>query len=266
MRTSLAPKIIYEPTLFKPADAERISGLATGMQRDWRSRGYLPRSGKHARFDAPGVAKLLVMQVLANRTIGPLESRAIAGQCAAAVVTHALLWVDGAWNGDPEAVFDQVPTDAREPTLWEEQHRRSRDRAIEEEQGELARFGRSLEKMLPYSDEERAQFAASRRRRDKHFAADHSHHPNEKREWILSQLHDPARDEWYAGPGAPSEIIWWPTGEVTLGSWQSIRDASTEDDPRLDGAAVVLPVDGLAYQLVKRAGKPLLSVRIETPK
>ena len=229
---SKTDRLFFEPSLFTPAEVARISGLSQGMQRDWRSRGYLPKSEKHARFDALAVAKLLVMQKLADRTIGPLESRAVAAQCAAAVVSQALIWMPEAWSADPVGIFDNLDP--------EEQHYA----ALE--------YHPPLDHLYGWNkDEEKDQRSAIR------FISE-----NEKRDWIFRSFTHGANAHWRLSQ-SPDELIWWCNGDVQFGDYGSIRESMSPEDPRIEGAAVILPIDGLAMLMVRRAGKPLLNIKHE---
>lgn len=97
----------FEPTMFRPRELARITGLSAGMQRDWRSRGFLPSppAGAHARFDAPAVARILVMQTLAGMSIGPNASGGIAARAAAMISTRA---VHEQLASQAQAFFDQL--------------------------------------------------------------------------------------------------------------------------------------------------------------
>lgn len=71
---------------FAPSEAEKITGLSTAMQRDWRHRGFLPKNEGHARFDLFTLATMMALKLFADRGIGPqvaqnfteISSRAIA--------------------------------------------------------------------------------------------------------------------------------------------------------------------------------------------
>ena len=86
---------------FTPAEAERITGLGVGMQRDWRNRGFLPKNEGHARFDCFALAHLLFMKMMADRGIGPQKSFEDAPWCAVGMVAAALQEID-AYEGDHE--------------------------------------------------------------------------------------------------------------------------------------------------------------------
>jgi len=91
----------YTPTLFTPADAERITGCSVTLQRDWRRRNLLPpnEAGREARFNAVALGELLFMHVMADRGIGPQQTRPIADLAGGAIACYALQY-DDAWSGE----------------------------------------------------------------------------------------------------------------------------------------------------------------------
>lgn len=86
-------------TLFTPAEAERVTGLSVGMQRDWRNRGFLPKNEGHARFDAFALARMMAMKMMSDRGVGPQKSREEAEWCALGIVAGALREIS-AYEGD----------------------------------------------------------------------------------------------------------------------------------------------------------------------
>lgn len=77
-------------TTFTPGEAERITGLSTAMQRDWRHRGFLPKNDGHARFDAFGLAAMLVLKIFSDRGIGPQFAEKITEITSRSIVWTAL--------------------------------------------------------------------------------------------------------------------------------------------------------------------------------
>lgn len=92
-------------TTFTPGEAERITGLSTMMQRDWRRRGFIESTEGHARFDAFALAELMVLKMLADAGVGPQDGVEIAKFCAAGVMWHSLQWVD-AYEGDYQRALE----------------------------------------------------------------------------------------------------------------------------------------------------------------
>jgi DNA-binding transcriptional MerR regulator len=91
-------------TLFTPSEAERITGVSTALQRDWRRRGYLPKSDSHARFEVFDLARLTFMKWMAERGVGPQQTHEIAEWAARGIVWEIFSVVDG-WEGDHRAVL-----------------------------------------------------------------------------------------------------------------------------------------------------------------
>lgn len=81
---------------FTPGEAERITGVSTAHQRDYRRYGYLPSSDKHARFDAYALARLWAFGLLGAQGIGPKRVDQYVDAIAAGVVYHSLCTSDGA--------------------------------------------------------------------------------------------------------------------------------------------------------------------------
>lgn len=92
-------KPIFTLTHFTPAEAERITGVTTTLQRDWRRRAFIPVMDGHARFDLFQLAEMITLNALANRGIGPSLSKQVSEICAKAIVYSALAW-SNAWDGD----------------------------------------------------------------------------------------------------------------------------------------------------------------------
>lgn len=77
-------------TTFTPGEAERITSVATVMQRDWRRRGFLPSNEGHARFDAFAVAELWTLKLLIDRGVTLQEAKEVSDLCAIGIVYEAL--------------------------------------------------------------------------------------------------------------------------------------------------------------------------------
>ena len=89
--------------LFSPGEAEKITGLSTTMQRDWRHRGFLPKNDGHARFDLFTLAMMMVLKLFADRNFGPQAVKTIADITARAIAWHALEFVDSFEGDIPDA-------------------------------------------------------------------------------------------------------------------------------------------------------------------
>lgn len=120
----MALKIQISDCEFTPSEAGAISGVSVDLQRDWRRRGFLPKSERHARFTFMQLAELRVMSLLASVGIGPKRTFKVAPTAAFRVLAHALKWKD-AWDGD----IDLIPG-----KNWAEKHEALSPR------GELHRF------------------------------------------------------------------------------------------------------------------------------
>jgi MerR HTH family regulatory protein len=86
---------------FTAGEAERITGVSTATQRDWRRRGYLP-SGKNGwtQYETMELGSLASMGALQDRGIGPKVSRPIARSAALRIMSYAL--------SRPGAIEDQT--------------------------------------------------------------------------------------------------------------------------------------------------------------
>jgi len=87
-----------ERATFTPAAAARITGVSAVLQRDWRRRGYLPSVPGHARFSTVQLAEIWVMGLLAERGIGPQQSKGMAFSAAMRIAAFAHLSAS-AWDG-----------------------------------------------------------------------------------------------------------------------------------------------------------------------
>lgn len=89
----------FDMATFSPAEAERIAGPSTTLQRDWRRRGFLPSNKGHARFDVFDIAKLMVLHSMSARGIGPVDAAPYA-DWAMNGIALAALGEAGAVDGD----------------------------------------------------------------------------------------------------------------------------------------------------------------------
>lgn len=81
---------------YSPAEVEKVTGMATGLQRVWRRRGYLPSTdAARARFDLFSVAWIMLRYTLANRGMPPRETEALGANYSRIVVFWALAEVHG---------------------------------------------------------------------------------------------------------------------------------------------------------------------------
>lgn len=87
----MRPRLDYQLATFTPKEVERITGLSSAMQRDWRHRGLLPSYDRHARFTPFELATMWAMKLLADAGRGPKITTEIAPAIGAAVLFNALL-------------------------------------------------------------------------------------------------------------------------------------------------------------------------------
>jgi len=105
-------------TTFTPGEAEKITGLSTAMQRDWRRRGFIAGGDGHARFNAFTLGELLTLKLLADAGVGPQQGQSYARWTTAGIVWHALQWVD-AYEGDHQRTLaDAGPMMNSGPATW----------------------------------------------------------------------------------------------------------------------------------------------------
>lgn len=210
---------------YTPAEVERMTGVSTASQRDWRRHGYLPRQDTHARFNVLTAAELYVMKMFADQGKGPAVSSPYASRIAMSMVKTALIWRRDVWGGnDPAAVFDAIPTAARRRTLTEQYYH---------------------------------QHDLERPDRDKPTR-------EEKIEWIIDSLFRSmgARDSLTHSRLA---ILWpngeFEIGDYTAGKDYIVSEGQLDRvDPKFDGPASVLHLEASAANLARRSRLPFLSV------
>jgi hypothetical protein len=60
---------------FSASEAEKLTGVATSMQRDWRRRGFLPSNeAGWTRFTLRDLSRLLLLNMFSKQGIGPTSS------------------------------------------------------------------------------------------------------------------------------------------------------------------------------------------------
>jgi hypothetical protein len=210
--------------MFTPAEAERITGVNTASQRDWRRRGYLPANEGHARFDVFQLARMLVLKVLSDRGIGPAASVEEADWCAAAIVWAAM--------GDREAWDGQHD----EALTWVEQYRTPPPPDP------------FLTNLLKVANEGGADVPIP----------EVGSHWSDQRDYLRRRLWAHAgRPRVIPAP----LFIWWADGSHTFhASFDAARGGLFSTDPRVDGPVIVLDMDALGAALATRAGRPLVHV------
>lgn len=193
---------------FAPVELEQITTLSRMMQRDWRQRGFLPKSDRHARFNVFEVVNVWVMKMFSDRGIGPARSSSVTPRIAAAIVAYVMSWEEAAWGGLTDEVL-AVARGSKVPHLdW-----------------------------MRYNP----QFST--------FALT---------EMLFDSL-DVGRVE------REESVIWFPNDEVAFGSISNIAGAPAKGfDPRFDGAAIVLSIDRIAENLIRRLPRPVVEVAAGT--
>lgn len=95
-------------TKFTAGDVERITGINLALQRDWRRRGYLPKSdAPKATFHPLEVANVLALAEFNALKIGPGDSATLAKSVGTAILWHAIQQ-EGAVL-DPEGLHGREP-------------------------------------------------------------------------------------------------------------------------------------------------------------
>ncbi|RQW41376.1 helix-turn-helix domain-containing protein [Novosphingobium sp. LASN5T] len=212
---------IFTLTAFTPAEATAITGVSQDLQRDWRRRGFLPRSEGHARFDLFGLAELLTMKLLSARDIGPKAAAEVADWCGNGIAYHALDAVD-AYEGD---------------------HLRTNE-------------ARGLDDR-PLSDDERSKLATLISQTGGRYDAPDVRW-GDKADWLRRQVYH-KRTGTRVIPG--SLFAWWAddSHSFLLSLDEALADMLS-GDPRLAGPIVVLDLQALAYTLSERAGRAFVHV------
>ncbi|QTI79020.1 hypothetical protein IAI58_15505 [Roseomonas marmotae] len=220
-------------TSFTPGEAERITGVSTAQQRDWRRRGFLPSNEGHARFDLFSMAEMWVLKLMADRGIGPQAVKEVAGTCATGIAWHALAWGD-AYEGDHERTLEWQPS-----------------------------VFKVIVENLRRGKEAMAQYEADPKPENLIAALDASNGPSwgEQANWLRRKvLKD--RGIPLAIPG--KYFIWWADGrEYWHESLDEAFKSMSSTDDRVAGPVVVLDLSGLASAMIHRAERALVHVEIE---
>lgn len=216
----------YTLTTFTPGEAETITGLATGMQRDWRKRGFLPANAGHARFDIFSLAELLALKMLADRSVGPAASKDVMPWVTVGIAWHALLWID-AYEGDHERCNEArgLPPKRVDPATIE-------------------RFGAMAEAVGLTREQMEA------------------HRSGFDGDWLARQV---IRLKGYPRIIPAKFFIWWVDGSHSFAeSLDAAFSNGVSSDERWSGAVIVLDLGGVASVLQTRAGRPFVHVEFET--
>lgn len=209
---------------FTPAEAERITGVSTAQQRDWRRREFLPANEGHARFDLFQLASMLVLKVLADRGIGPAAAREEADWCAASVVWAAMDSRE-TWDGDADQAL-----------MWVEQYRTPPP------------VNPVLVEFLTKANENGANVPIP----------DVGSHWSDQRDYLRRRLWTHVRRPRVI----PCPLfIWWADGSHTFHvSFDKARSELSSLDAKVDGPVIVLDMDALGAALATRAERPLVHI------
>lgn len=217
-------RLSFRLTEFSPAEVERITTLSTTMQRDWRLRGFLPKSGKHARFDALGLAEVLVLKMFADRGIGPQRASVVAPRIAVAVVGDALRIHHDTWMGErPQALFDAIPEQSR---------------------------------ALTYSEQVWALHAIGPQELNEFDKADWLCGQLFSKLQVREQTPRSSQVIWWP----TDEVVFGQYDNLAASAGVG---PDNRPDPRFDGPALVLDIGAVATNLVRRIPRPLISGQVE---
>lgn len=216
---------IFTLAQFTPSEAERITGVNTALQRDWRRRGFLPINDGHARFDVFELARMMTLQVLADRGIGPSQTESVRDWCASAICFAAMRFVE-AWDGEPTKALTWIELYASPPPPNPE---------LTAVIQQLINEGNT--------DYELPKVGS-------HWGA--------QSKYLCQQLWKKLR---FPAVAPASLFIWWADGTHTFtSSFDGKRDSSTSDDPRFAGPIIVIDLDALGSTLLDRAARPFAHV------
>ncbi|MCX5513738.1 hypothetical protein C3941_13660 [Kaistia algarum] len=222
----------YTLTAFTPAEVEKITGLSTMMQRDWRRRGFIPVVGGHARFDPFSLAEIFVMKLLADRGIGPIHSRGVAEWCAIGILWNALLWVD-AYEGDHLRTFEWYPEDVRQ-ALAAQRSPSAKDEGLLE--AVLGAAGIELPKGLGSGWAAKGEYLA--------------------RQVLRMRGH---------GRVIPARFfVWWADGTHVWHESLDMAFGGVSNEAKYAGPVIVLDLNAIASTMGERAGRALVHVEFET--
>ena len=217
---------------YTPAEMEGMTGLTTGMQRDWRHRKYISSAEGHARFDILDLAGVFAMKTLADRGIGPQRSFEVQRILSEVIAWHALGF-ERAYEGDFDSAFEITsgPAPKSDPNAL---------KVV----AEIAKRNPALG--LPQDEKSDIE--------------------QKKADLLRTRLFSSLGKRVSLYPKVrPGHIfIWWPVGEpVWVLSYDDARAQLQPDDPRLHGPAIVFDLAAAGRELLRRAGGPVVTVMIE---
>ena len=94
---------------FTPREAEKITGVSTSLQRDWRRREVLPPTKGHARFNVLELSWLLGTKLLSEKGVGPEHTKEVMDILASGITQFALQNIH-AFEGNVPSI-QSLPTD-----------------------------------------------------------------------------------------------------------------------------------------------------------
>lgn len=212
-------------TLFTPAEVERITGVTTMTQRDWRRRSIVPKRGEgHARYNLFELAEMFAIKLLSDRGVPLEEASNVALWCGMGIGFRVLQWVD-AYEGD---------------------HLRTNEaRGIPDTR-------------MSDSDLELVRAAAAQGGIDLPEGLGERYVWGDKGDWLARQVY---RQQYRTGVVPGKLFIWWANGtHLFHESFDAARDDMVSSDPRLAGPSLVLDLESLGSVLSDRAGRAFVHV------
>lgn len=219
-------KAQFTLTTCTPGEAERVTGLSTTMQRDWRRREFIPTVTGHARFDAFDLAEMSVLKMLADRSIGPQTAKEVAPWCASGMLWFMLQWSD-AYEGDHLRTFEWLPEEDRPRRPPTDKEKQSLD----------------LLELSNTSYVAPTEFTW-------HFKAD----------WLAKQV---LRKKGLHRVVPAKFFVWWADG--SHGFYETLVAAfeGSSGDPKYAGPVIVLDLYALATSTLEKIGMPIVHVDFE---
>ncbi|MFG1373391.1 hypothetical protein V5F32_14555 [Xanthobacter oligotrophicus] len=108
-------KVTPHLNLFRPGEAEAITGLSAAMQRDYRHRGFLPKFVGHARFNIFDLAEMYMLKRLSDAGFWPEVFGPLAKIAATGLAFYALKMAN-AYEGN-QADIEQFCAISNRPEL-----------------------------------------------------------------------------------------------------------------------------------------------------
>lgn len=225
-------------TSFTPGEAERTTGLSTNMQRDWRFRGFLPKSDGHARFDLFDLSGMLAMKMLSDRGIGPQISRELFPWLSAGIA-YSVLKNHEAYEGDHLRGLPPTFPGEDENEIIEGLRASLLAGAPDMTESDFRGFVEGLERT---SRRNWSRVPRGWTRRCEGFAR------------------EVMRAKGFSFAVAPYFLWWADDTHVFTDDIKAAIENAWSTDPRLAGPIVVLDLHALAGLILHRAGRPFVHV------